>query len=110
VIHRVNQCFTMRRLRRSPSLGGQLQTARQMALGGLVCALSSAGGGREPLRQWRNPEGVFVLARGKSKGAPAYGALGGRQVGTCTCWPWGFWCVADSGETEGVAGLRSCAE
>jgi hypothetical protein len=37
----------------------KLQTARQMALGGLASALSMAAGVTEPLSNWRNPGGVF---------------------------------------------------
>jgi hypothetical protein len=47
--------------------------ARQIALGGLACALSSAGAIPEAF--------LALLSRGKSKGEPAYGALGVRHFG-----------------------------
>ena len=66
--------------------------------------------GRGPSAIGAIPEAFLaLLARSKSKDEPAYGALGGRQVGTLHHLVVGFWCVAGSGET-GVAGfVRNCA-
>jgi hypothetical protein len=64
-----------------------------MALGGLVFALSSA----ERLAQSRS-RFWHSYREANPKGEPAYGALGGRHVGTLHHLVVGLWCVAGFSE------------
>ncbi len=78
----------------------QESTEDVQKFGGIGCS--------RPRDRW--PSAASPVRFSKSKGEPAYGALGGRQVGTLHHLAVGFWCVAGSGETEGVASsVRSCA-
>jgi hypothetical protein len=84
-----------------------------------LCAFDGRRVVAEPLSNSQIPKTFLaLLARGKSKREPAYGALGGRQVGTCTGWPWGFgaWLVPArprarlaSGAALVKPGLTGCA-